>query len=167
MTTNKTRKSIALLLAAVPLLALGLTGCAGGPSSADPAPSSSTGLTLTQWRLKMAECLREQGVDVGDPDADGNQSTSLQGADQDQFAAASKTCRGKLGPAPAMSAAEKKQAEQQQRESALKMAKCYRDNGVDVADPEPGQLPEIPSNAPESVQQQCGGGSQMVGRANP
>jgi hypothetical protein len=157
--TTRKRATLALLLAATPLLALGLSGCAGAASADQPSstPSASTG-SLADYRLKLAECLRENGVDASDPDSSGT-TFSMGAGGADALQAAMDSCRKQLGDPPAQSEAEKKQQQEQEREANLKMAQCYRDNGVDVSDPQPGQSLQVPSDAPQSVQDECGGSS--------
>jgi hypothetical protein len=166
ISTTIRKKAAALVLVAAPLLTLGLAGCSAGTGS--PSPSSTPSMSLSDYRLKMSQCLRANGVDVSDPDENGveMQSGGAQANDNGQMQAAMDACLKELGKPPAMSDDEKKQQQKAQQEASLKMAKCYRDNGVDVPDPQPGKLPQIPENAPKSVQQECGGGSNMTTRGD-
>ena len=111
--------------------------------------------------LKFASCMRENGIDMPDPSDDGT-GMAIKAEDQDAMATATKTCQSKLGTPPPYTAEEQKQMEEQSRKMFLKAAKCYRDNGVDVPDPAAGDLPQIPSDAPQDVVEKCGFGPGSV-----
>ena len=96
------------------------------PASASPSTSSDP--------LKFAQCLREHGIDVKDPKPGGGISARVKG-DKAKMDKAHKACAkymqggmlGGKGPDdPAV------------RDEMLKLAQCLRENGVNVADPEPG-----------------------------
>jgi hypothetical protein len=150
------------VMTAVPALLLALSACsagagAGGGASSSEKPSASPG-SLAEWQLKMSRCMREQGVNVPDPSGDGTGAAmNSNGASQDQISAASKTCADKLGTPPAMTNAEKKQAEEAAQKALITIAKCYRASGIDVPDPQPGQGLDIPKDAPADVTEKCGG----------
>ena len=98
-------RSLGLLIALVLLAAaLGATASAqvatlGSPSpEATEAPASPT-QDGQQSLLEWAACMREQGIEVPDPDPDGSFSSAdwkldLKDAD---YAAADETCRGLVG----------------------------------------------------------------------
>lgn len=94
------------------------TGGSGGGADADNA-------------LKMRKCLRDNGVDAPDPKPgeDPRGMTLGAGADQEVLKKAMEKC-GMKGPG---SGGEISQAE---KDKALKQAKCMRDNGFDMPDPE-------------------------------
>jgi len=68
-------------------------------------------------------------------------------------------CTAKLGPMPAMSKDEQSKQNKDMEKMLLKIADCYRENGVSVPDPVPGQALSVPSNTPADVISQCGGGT--------
>ena len=134
-----------LTLAALPLLfALTLTGCgaeddggtgvasAGGTSSASPDGGE---LSRDEMGVKFAQCMRENGVDMDDPEpGKGIQLKVGPGTSQETVQAALEACReynpqenGSAQPDP-------------EREAAFReYAQCMRDNGVEAfPDPEPG-----------------------------
>ncbi len=134
------------LLAAAPLLlALALAGCgatgespsvasAGGPGSGAPTTSAAS-LSPQQKALKFAQCMREHGVDMPDPDVSdgGNVRIGGPGVDLSKADAALAACKefspigagGTVDPAG--------------QENMRRFAQCMRDNGVpNFPDPQPG-----------------------------
>ncbi len=93
--------------------------------------------------LDFARCMRAHGVDMPDPKSGeggvmrfGDPSDGGELPDQSKFAEADKACRhlmGDSGP-PEMSPEDLKEAQ----DAMLAFARCMRDNGVDVPDPQPG-----------------------------
>jgi hypothetical protein len=137
-----------LRLAAVPLMfLLLLTGCgkeagasedgiasadSGTPgSTASAAPSTSPGEASG---LKFAQCMRANGVDMEDPDPNGGPNLIKIDRNNPKFAAAMEKCRQY---SPALNGDRTFSPEEQQR--ALDMAKCMREHGIDMPDPQPGQ----------------------------
>ncbi|MFJ3394883.1 hypothetical protein [Leifsonia aquatica] len=152
------------LLSLAPALLLAVSACSAGPDergSNEGKPSAASG-SLAEWQLSMSRCMREQGVDVGDPSAGGNGATiDSRGLSEDQFTAASEACSKKLGAPPAMTEAEKKAADEAAQKTMISIAKCYRASGVDVPDPKPGQGLAIPKDAPAEVAEKCGASADM------
>ena len=158
-TTLRRLSAVGLL---VSLVALG--ACGGGGSSAgvasldsntgsqdtakDPASSKDAEAELQKW----VECMRDKGVDMPDPttDADGNltlrpggggagPSTDARSStdqppaiDRDAMDAARKECGD---PPQGATGGFDRGNSQEFQDSALKYAKCMRDNGVDMPDP--------------------------------
>ncbi|WP_436772721.1 hypothetical protein [Yinghuangia sp. YIM S09857] len=87
--------------------------------------------------VKYAQCMRENGIDMPDPNADGSMMAQAIPADGGPEAAkmetASNACRKWLPNGGEIT--EKQKAEM--RESNLKMAKCLREHGLNVPDPGP------------------------------
>jgi hypothetical protein len=94
--------------------------------------------TALQW----AKCMREHGVDVPDPEVEGGRFTVRAGGpgrrldrvDGKKFQAAQKACGtpfGKSGPPPL---SDEERAKLQ--ETMLSFAKCMREHGVDMPDPQ-------------------------------
>ncbi|MFJ7272566.1 hypothetical protein ACIQV3_39055 [Streptomyces sp. NPDC099050] len=127
-------------------LTLFVTACSGGAGGSDgkkdekkeSSNSSGTGGTGGSGggadadnALKMRKCLRENGVDAPDPKPgeDPRGMTLGAGMDQEVLKKAMEKC-GMQGPG---SGGEVPQAE---KDKALKQAKCMRDNGFDMPDPE-------------------------------
>ncbi|MGW0660011.1 hypothetical protein [Streptodolium elevatio] len=87
--------------------------------------------------VKYAQCMRDNGVDMPDPNADGSMMAQAIPADGGPEAAkmetASNACRKWLPNGGEIT--EKQKAEM--RESNLKMAQCLREHGLNVPDPDP------------------------------
>jgi hypothetical protein len=157
------------VLAAAPLLA---AAC----SVANPfAPSSAAAKSAAeQAQLKWAQCMRQHGENVPDPDSSGfvrirasgnpnagqgNDPSSSSGsspnpnpssggniADDPQMTAAMEACKQYQPNGGKPSA----QQQQQQLDAAIKFAQCMRDHGIPMEDPQP----------------QSGGGIKMTGGQN-
>jgi hypothetical protein len=96
--------------------------------------------------LEFAQCMREHGIDMPDPDTSGGGAVFVgpgsedgEAPDMEEFEAADEACRplieGVLGPPEEMTPEE--QAEMQ--DQMLAMAQCMRDHGIDMPDPEFGE----------------------------
>jgi hypothetical protein len=131
-------------------LAIALTGCGSGSSdgqddqvasgsSAQPTASTSPsaeGLSRDEKNVKFAQCLREHGINVPDPEPGKGPMIKLDpssGITREQMDKAMQACQefnpqGEAGPDP------------QQEENGRKFAACMRENGVEkFPDPKPGQ----------------------------
>ena len=131
------------MLAIPVLLALALSGCGaggddgGGVATAGgakaEATASGTPVSDHDRQLAFARCMRENGVDMPDPEAGGRPGFRF-GADVDQqkVQAAMEKCQDKLpngGQGP--------QLNPEQAEQMRVLAKCMRENGVpDFPDPD-------------------------------
>jgi hypothetical protein len=131
-------------------VAVALGGCGGGDQVATPKAASGTDAQF-QWELKFTRCLRAQGIQIDDPDP-------VKGAPavthDDAYAAASKTCEGKVGDPP--SVAVKKDPKQIQKKT-LEQVRCLRDHGVTIKDPGPDEALQIPEGTSEDVVNGCFG----------
>jgi hypothetical protein len=132
--------------AVLPLvLAVALAGCgsqdedstvasAGNGQRAEPSASAS--LSKDEMGVKFAQCMRENGVDMADPEpGKGPQVKITGGTSEETVTKAMEACRqySSMGNATA--------GNTQMDENNRKFAKCMRDNGVEqFADPEPGQM---------------------------
>jgi hypothetical protein len=145
------------------LLALALAACGGDDDSDAVASLTDTaGQTTTEKdsgstaspddrreaELEFAKCMREHGVDFPDP-VDGRFEFRSERGEEAKVAEAQEACRPILqyvAPAPLD---EEQQAVQ--REAALEFAKCMREHGVDMPDPEftddGGMLMRMPEGA--------------------
>lgn len=131
------------LAAVLPLLALTLAGCGGhgkkpgvatvgGTGKANPSASASADAQTSM--LNFAKCMREHGVDMPDPDADGGITIAASGAavNKSQVDAAQEACKQFMpngGTPPSMSP--------EDLEQMRKFAQCMRDHGVQMSDPDP------------------------------
>ena len=128
------------------LAALGLAACGG---SGDPAASAADADAKAEAaRIRLQQCLRENGLDV--PDNPGR-ATRIR-IDQDKARAAMQKCRkyqeaafGTITPAQ----------RQEFRDAFVKFAACMRKHGVEV--PEPGSAPSV------RVAPRDGGGRRLDG----
>ncbi|HKE52409.1 MAG TPA: hypothetical protein VKE25_12960 [Actinomycetes bacterium] len=131
------------ILAALPLLLAGLTGCgsdadgstsgAGSTNSADSAEPDRQ-----EQMLKFTECLREHGLDVPDPDSEGRFAIpfgggSGNGPDQ-KTREAMEACQ-ELAPLGGGNLDELRNDPEFQ-DAQLRFAECMRQHGVDVPDPD-------------------------------
>ncbi|MCK2216319.1 hypothetical protein MF672_021305 [Actinomadura sp. ATCC 31491] len=132
--------------AAVPLV-LALAAC-GGPAATDDdvVSASRTGATASasaspsptldpqQAALKFAQCMRQHGIDMPDPQGGDIRLTVPRGASKEKMDKAQKAC------GPIMESAVKAGTPSaEDYDKMLKFAQCMRAHGVDVADPKPGQ----------------------------
>ena len=90
--------------------------------------------------LEWARCMREQGVDVPDPEvSDGRVlirpgAGGVRRADPEAFREAAETCGTPFGDAGPPQLSERERAELQ--ETMLEFARCMRDEGIDMPDPD-------------------------------
>ena len=117
---------------------------AGDGGSGDHEPTKEE--TEEAFR-KFAQCMREHGVDMPDPqfDDDGGvmiNGTATAGSEEqapEQFEAADKECRKHLqGVIDGRRKNIDPEQEQQMQEQALAFAKCMREHGIDMPDPQFG-----------------------------
>ena len=160
----RTSKLAAAALA-VPLLLTALTAC--GADDETPAADGGEGTSSTQtfddYQLALAECLRDQGVDMPDPDEDG--SIAMQQGDG--MIEAAEACRTELGEPPADPDAGPVKSDEEQRAEWIEIAGCFREKGYDTPDPGPGESLSVPLDAPDEVFEECApqgiGGSTSAG----
>ncbi|GGK70699.1 hypothetical protein Ppa06_35780 [Planomonospora parontospora subsp. parontospora] len=159
------RAAAPLLLALT--LSLPLAGCAadpGGPEVASasgsggdrtaPAASATPALDRDERNLRFARCMRENGVDMADPEPGKGVMIKLKG-DRAVMEKAQEACKqyapaGGDGPGAA-----------QDSERMRELARCMRDNGVpEFPDPQPDGLVRIGKGVAddpdfEAAQQKC------------
>lgn len=133
-----------LVLTAVAITALALGACAraaddgiasansGSAPGADPTPTST--LSPQEKALKFAQCMRDNGVPMEDPDvssggAGGGMSVRIggEGIDETKLQAAMQACR-EYSP---MGDGGRTQVDPQLEENMRKFAQCMRDHGVE------------------------------------
>jgi hypothetical protein len=125
-------------------------GCAGGDggnkvasaSSAQPAASQSSPAAADagkkdEDRMRdFAKCMRDHGVNVPDPqpDSDGRMRIEVRGqaGDQSKMDAAQEACKRFLP-----NGGQPKKLEGKELDEALARARCMREHGVNVPDPDP------------------------------
>ncbi|WP_289009422.1 hypothetical protein [uncultured Thermomonospora sp.] len=123
-------------LAIIPLLILGLAGCGSGGAGA-----SGTGRPAAddeERMLKFAQCMRENGVDMPDPEDGKVRITNRKSKDgsetngKEEVDAAMKKCRQYMpngGKPPKLSP--------EDQEKMRNYAECMREHGIDMEDPGP------------------------------
>jgi hypothetical protein len=127
-----------LAVAGLLVAAVAAAGCGGGSGAASASASADDKRETA--RLKLSQCLREQGVDV--PDAPGAGSSGapvrvqLSAADRKKLQAAMQ------GPCKSYQAAAFGNVTPEQRQefqdAFTKFAACMRQHGVDLPDPPAG-----------------------------
>jgi hypothetical protein len=101
------------------------------------APSASATPTATadpqEQGRKFAQCMRDQGVPMEDPDPKGGGGLSAigEGVDKDKVRAATEACRA-YTPFK-----DRKELKPDEVEQLREFAACMRENGVDMPDPNP------------------------------
>jgi hypothetical protein len=147
-----TRSSLVLLIAAA------LAGCGGGGGDGDGVATLGDGGTTTtadagsgadltdaereDAMLEFTECMRDHGVDMPDPTSagpgggGGKIAIGGDGPDQDGFEAAQEACGDILGDAFGERQAPSAEEQAQMQDDMLAFAKCMREHGVDMPDPD-------------------------------
>ncbi|MFF5249966.1 hypothetical protein ACFY3V_37270 [Streptosporangium sp. NPDC000095] len=130
-------------------LALVLTGCGTAGDDADvasatgggdkPAVSAAPSLDQHEKGIKFAQCMRENGVDMPDPEPGKGVAVRIgKGTSKEAMEKATAACKefspmGDAGPGGG--------TDPQRAESMREFAKCMRENGVEeFPDPEGGGL---------------------------
>lgn len=137
------RPRILTALAGLPLVAaLALTGCASGgegpgiasAGGAEPdAAASGEPFSDEESMLRYVECLRENGLDVQDPEPGGGLQIRVEKEDAEVAEEAMEACEGFAPSIPEEDA-------EAMHEEMLGYAQCMRDNGVEAfEDPRPGE----------------------------
>jgi hypothetical protein len=142
-------------VAVLPMIIFGLSACSGttaddgvatasGNETAATASASPT-VNAQDAQLKYAQCMRENGVDVPDPEPGKPIRITGNGdkANYDKMQEAQKKCQPILQEGGVLPQGN----DPQQADAMLKFAQCMREHGVDVPDPKPGEGVKI--QAPE------------------
>ncbi len=110
---------------------------AAGASSASPSgdgDDSEADLDPEDAMLKFAQCMREHGVDMPDPEPGGGVRMNGEGLSEDQMEAAQSACQKWMDMAEPEDGG--KEMTEEEKQSFLDMAACMRDRGYDFPDPE-------------------------------
>lgn len=129
------------VLVAVPLLLLGLAAC-GDSGDTSGGASDTSSEDPQEQAVKWAQCMRDHGVDVPDPQPDDKGSVRIRlghdkKADMDEVDAAMKACK-EFSPLGDNGRLEDLKNDPEFQEAQLRWAQCMRDHGVDVPDPGSG-----------------------------
>ncbi|MFD4373373.1 hypothetical protein [Streptomyces sp. NPDC058486] len=180
------RTNRVLLAATASVLAFALTGCGGDdggakvPSAGGAETSASAGATgggsggggggggedelalYVKGQREWVTCMRDNGIDVPDPDETGQVDLSGQGLalkKNPKFIDASKKCSAKKPAVPeSVEAANRPKLTPEQIKTKREYAACMQKNGAeDFPDPGPdGYGDEVNSGAPEWNQSSAG-----------
>ncbi|MEV0129111.1 hypothetical protein AB0H83_11725 [Dactylosporangium sp. NPDC050688] len=124
-----------LLLTAAAVLLLAACSSTTGPSVATAgggtATASPSQVDKAEANRRFAKCMREHGVEVPDPGPDGNLQMSGD-IDRGKAAAAMSACQQLLPNGGTLSNLSPEQLDQ-----ARAFAKCMREHGIDMPDPDP------------------------------
>jgi len=126
-------KIVSLLVALAATLFLVACGAEEDPSK--PASTQTQEAKNRKAMLDLARCMRENGVDMPDPEFNGGRVTQrMKGGNPDKMRAAEKACekyRSQI-KAPEMSAEDREEF----KKAALANARCMREHGIDFPDPQ-------------------------------
>ncbi len=159
------RNRVMFLSVLVPLV-LGMSACGGDkkddgvasgggqPSNAGNA-SSAAPANPQDAQVKFAQCMRQNGINMPDPQPGQPARITDTGVDKSKLQAATQKCQpimqqggGPINP-----------NDPKVQDAMLKFTKCMREHGVNIPDPGPGGQMQIPSGASrdklQAAQQQC------------
>jgi hypothetical protein len=103
-------------------------GGAGGGASAHPTSSADRAAQMRRF----AQCMREHGVDMPDPNPNGGGvKVAASGTSKQKVSAATQACQSYLPPDVFSS------PNPQQLAQLRQFAQCMRDHGVNMPDPDP------------------------------
>ncbi|MEV0569412.1 hypothetical protein [Dactylosporangium sp. NPDC050588] len=117
----------ALLLAACSSTTGPSVATAGGGAAASASPS----ISQAEANRQFAQCMREHGVEVPDPGPDGRLEFGPD-VNRDKVAEAMPACQRLLPNGGTLSNLTPEQLEQ-----ARQFARCMREHGIDMPDPDP------------------------------
>jgi hypothetical protein len=119
-------------------------GASAGTGAGAGLSDSDLSVARDEYDLKLAKCMRGQGLDVKDPAPGmGIQESGL------EFNDAALACRGEIGDPPVSSSPP---SAQESLEMWLKEVTCFREKGYDVEEPALDQAYTIPDDAsPDDV----------------
>jgi hypothetical protein len=153
----RTPRLIAAALA-VPLLLGTLSACGTTDDAPDAGGTADSGTesfeTFEDYQLAFAACMRDQGIDMPDPNSDGSVG-GIEAQAGDGFVEAAGVCQDELGEPPAAPGAGPSMSDEEMRAESLEIAACFRDNGFEVPDPGPGESLTLPMDVPDDVFEEC------------
>jgi hypothetical protein len=137
---------VSVVLRILPLLAavaatVALAACGDSSEESTPTPSSggssassATSNEQDAARVKLLQCVREQGIDVPDTDRTGEAFAQLSPADRERMEAA---LRGPCQQYQSEAFGESEAHPPDFLDALTKFTVCLRENGADVPDPDP------------------------------
>ncbi len=121
--------------------ALALGACGSSDDGGGPSSTSSKQDTAFDGALKFSKCMRDHGVDFPDPQRVGSGGIKITGRNinpnDPKTKAAQNACQKYMKVGGGETADPAKRAKLQ--EAALKYARCMRQHGVDMPDPQLGK----------------------------
>jgi hypothetical protein len=155
------KSRLAFLTLPIATASLALAACGGGDSST-AASSDDQRSKFREAAVDFAECMREQGIDMKDPEPGGGIMLQAGPGSNDpaKVEAAQQACQKHLENArpPELSDEE----EREFKERVLKFAQCMRDHGIDMPDPTFGEDGRVQMRMGEGE-----GGGLGMDRENP
>ena len=103
-------------------------------------------------QVRYSRCMREHGIDMPDPGADGQ--TRIEIDDPEAWEEAEEECRPIIEEVVGTFEPPSEEEQARMREQALEFSKCMREHGIDMPDPTFGENGEVTVNASSE-----GGGS--------
>ena len=142
------------------------------PKSGGPTAADSSGKSDEDKMRDFTKCMREHGVDMPDPKPAGDGKGGMiaiqgDGADKGKIDAAQNACKHLLP-----NGGEMKPPSAEELDKMRKDAKCMREHGVDMPDPDPGGKGSVRIGAPgddpkkfEAAAKACGIGMSVHSEA--
>ncbi|MER6947248.1 hypothetical protein ABT294_24750 [Nonomuraea sp. NPDC000554] len=122
-------------------LAIAIAGTPAAAASAAPKASAAATVDPNDALLKLAQCLRQNGIDVPDPGSPEEKTWQYKG-DQATLQKAVKACEKFAAQIP------NPMNDPKTRDELVKFARCMREQGIDVPDP-PQQNTGLDPNDPK------------------
>ena len=143
-------------MAAAALSCVLISACGGG--AGDDGANANAGSRSAKAEdalLKFAQCMRRQGVDVGDPGENGLIRVGPGGEGGEaqnpaKFRRAQQKCEKYLreaGPPPELSEAQQEEFERK----AIAFARCMREQGIDLPDPQTSSDGRVSQQLPDGA----------------
>ncbi|QIK61973.1 hypothetical protein G7068_01180 [Leucobacter viscericola] len=135
-----------------------------GPESKKNESTKTDEGDLQAWSISYSACMQEEGIKYPDPPSDPSQGAAALDIESlggmDAFSAADGVCRGKLGDPPMAKGPKRNMPnEEEMFKNNLELAKCLREQGVDVEDPTRGSMLDLPQGISPDLFEKCGSGS--------
>jgi hypothetical protein len=109
-------------------------GSATGPGMVVMQRNASDDPEVQDAFVRYARCMRDHGIDMPDPGAEGQ--TRIEIDDPDAWEAAEEECRPIIEEVVGTFEPPSEEEQARMREQALEFSKCMREHGIDMPDPE-------------------------------
>ncbi len=103
--------------------------------------SNSDDPAVQDAQVRYSRCMREHGIDMPDPGADGQ--TRIEIDDPDAWEEAEEECRPIIEEVVGTFEPPSEEEQARMREEALEFSKCMREHGIDMPDPQFGENGEV------------------------